>query len=437
MSPNEETFPDILELMRQSAAASRVNHPSVALKARGLWKTLEAFAESNPPAAVLASWRHHTGPEFGTMGNFLRAAARLAQVYPCLSESGCGDPHEVVSLDDGRWLARSQEDLRDCPAIWLTEAELTVYELDTERFGVALCRALGFEPASASGASEAAPKLWPVGTHLETRSPAFLALCPNESQLMLNLQGLMAVCREPFILLAPTARHRSELIGSMLQRERCAFIPLAPCLAPDGDGFRLAAPVAPVLDRFAAGLATGDGLVKTVERIDRNIEAVAQDKYELRKENEELRQLNKEGYFNFAVRVNGEDFLTFAVVMALGNRKAAADHLKIPARTLYHRVDQWAGRGKDYKLMLRYLEWRKRSSRHLKVELNPSLQSGESGDQPENPETMADVLTEIKAADNRDYPALLAEVLEALQRQNSGNWTMVRQELVEMIKDEV
>lgn len=405
--------------------------------ARGLWKTLEAFAESHPPAAVLASWRHHTGPEYGTMGTFLRAAARLAQVYPCLSESGCGDPHEVVPLDDGRWLARSQEDLRDCPAIWLTAAELAVYELDMERFGVALCRALGFEPASASGASEAAPKLWPVGTHPEMRSPVYLALCPNEGQLMLNLQGLLAVCQEPFILLAPTARHRSELIGSMLQRERCAFIPLAPCLAPDGDGFRLAAPVAPVLDRFAAGLATGDGLVKTVERIDRNIEAVAQDKYDLRKENEELRQLNKDGYFNFAVRVNGEDFLTFAVIMALGNRKAAADHLKIPGRTLYHRVDQWAGRGKDYKLMLRYLEWRKRSSRHLKVELNPSLQSGESDDQPENPETMADVLTEIKAADNRDYPALLAEVLEALQRQNSGNWTMVRQELVEMIKDEV
>jgi len=191
------------------------------------------------------------------------------------------------------------------------------------------------------------------------------------------------------------------------------------------------------LDRFASGLATGDGLVKTVERIDRNIEAVAQDKYELRKENEELRQLNKDGYFNFAVRVNGEDFLAFAVIMALGNRKAAAEHLKIPARTFYHRVDQWAGRGKDYQLMLRYLEWRKRSSRHLKVELNPSLQSGEDGDQPENPETMADVLTEIKAADTKSYPALLAEVLEALKRQNGGNWTMVRQELVEMIKDEV
>ena len=221
---------------------------------RGFWKTLEAFAESHPPSAVLASWRHYTGAEFGTMGNFLRASAQMAQLYPCLSETGCGDPHEVVALDDGRWLARSQEDMRYCPAIWLTEAELALYELDMERLGGELCRVLGFEPAASTGASEAAPKFWPVGTHLATRSPVYLALCPNEGQLLLNLQCLFSVCREPFILLAPTARHRSELVGAMLQRERCAFIPLASCLAPNGLGFRLTASMQPVLDRFAANM---------------------------------------------------------------------------------------------------------------------------------------------------------------------------------------
>lgn len=254
MSPNEENFPDILELMQQSAAAKRVNQPSVGHKARGLWRTLEAFAESNPPAAVLAAWRHHAGPEFGAMEAFLRPTSRLAQLYPCLSESGCGDPHEVVPLDDGRWLARSAEDMRYCPAIWLTEAELAVHELDTVRFGGQLCRSLGFEPASASSASEASPKLWPVGTHPATGAPVYLALCPNEGQLMLNLQGLLALCREPFILLAPTARHRSELIGAMLHRERCAFLPLASCLAPSDAGFELTNPVRPILDRFAAGV---------------------------------------------------------------------------------------------------------------------------------------------------------------------------------------
>ena len=135
-----------------------------------------------------------------------------------------------------------------------------------------------------------------------------------------------------------------------------------------------------------------------LQQMELKLEKVANNDSFLRRENEELRQLNAEGYFNFAVRVKGDDFLAFAVIMALGNRKAAAEHLNIPARTLYHRVNQWAGRGKDYQIMIRYMEWRKRSSRHLKVDLNPSLQTGESDGQPENPDTMGDVLTEIHAA---------------------------------------
>ena len=110
-----------------------------------------------------------------------------------------------------------------------------------------LMRQAAAKRADEGPAGHRAPGLW--------RTPVYLALCPNEGQLLLNLQCLFSVCREPFILLAPTARHRSELIGAMLQRERCAFLPLASCLSPEGSGFRLIAPVAPVLDRFAAGLA--------------------------------------------------------------------------------------------------------------------------------------------------------------------------------------
>ena len=249
--PKEENYPDILELMRQ-AAAKRVEAPPGGHRVPGLWRTLESFAETNPPAAVLASWRHYAGEEYGTVGNFLRATARSAQWYPCLSAAGCGNPHDVVSLEDGRWLARSQEDQRYCPAIWLNEAELAIHELDVERLGVELCRVLGLTSARASQAVTSAPKAWRVGTFTATQSPVYLALCPSEGQLLLNLQSLVTGCGEPFILLAPTARYRSELIGTMLHRERCAFLPLAPCLAPNGAGFRLTSPVRPILDRFAA-----------------------------------------------------------------------------------------------------------------------------------------------------------------------------------------
>jgi hypothetical protein len=249
--------------------------------ARGLWKTLEALAESNPPAAVMAAWRHHTGAEFGTMKTFLRATSRLAQVYPCLSDTGCGDAHEVVPLDDGRWVARSPEDMRYCPGIMLTETELVVHEVDMERFGGELCRVLGFEAATVVGASESAPKLWRVGTHRETRSPVYLALCPSESQLLLNLQALMTVCGEPFVVLSPTARHRSEMAGAVLNRERCAFIPLAPYLAPDGAGFRSTNLERPILERFATGLAHRGNLESRKQKAE--IESVGA-RYSLRKQ---------------------------------------------------------------------------------------------------------------------------------------------------------
>jgi len=387
---------------------------------------------------VLAEWRALADGELPMLDGFLHVTQRLAGDYPCLSERDCGCRHELDQCDDARWVARCQCGVGDCAPAWLTPSDLIIHELDAPGFGGAVARVLGFGPAENAAVLYAAPKMWHVGTYAATRSPVYLGIFPSEAELFANVEGLVSSRPEPFILLSPTASLRSAAVDSFLARVHCGFVPLSPCVgAGEGGKLRMVCPIEPVLKRFVAGLAQGDGLVKTVERIDRNMEAVARRDYELCKENEELRQLNKDGYFNFAVRVKGEDFLAFAVIMALGNRKAAADHLKVPHRTLYNRVEQWAARGREYQLMLRYMEWRKRSARHLKVELNPSLQSGDAGDRPENPETMADVLTEIAAADNKDYPAMFAEVLQALERQNSGNWMKVRQELVEMIQEDV
>jgi hypothetical protein len=90
--------------------------------------------------------------------------------------------------------------------------------------------------------------------HAETRSPVFLSLCPGETELLKNLEGVAAFCGEPFIVLSPTARVRSATVSAFLQRERCAFIPLASCLAPNDSGFRVTTSIRPLLDRFAAEL---------------------------------------------------------------------------------------------------------------------------------------------------------------------------------------
>ena len=73
-------------------------------------------------------------------------------------------------------------------------------------------------------------------------------------------------------------------------------------------------------------------------RFEAKLEAVARGDFELRSENDELRRLQEEGFFKFALRVEPKDFRAFAAIMALGNRRAAAKALELPVRTFYDRV---------------------------------------------------------------------------------------------------
>jgi hypothetical protein len=123
--------------------------------------------------------------------------------------------------------------------------------------------------------------------------------------------------------------------------------------------------------------------------------------------------------------------------MALGNRKVAAEVLKVPVRTFYDRVRKWSLRGVEYHRMARLIGWRKRTGGRIRVRLEDSVQSGEPNDEAENPVPVGAVLESIATADTRDYPAILRQVIEKLEAQNPSNWRRVRRELIEMIKEEV
>jgi len=196
-----------------------------------------------------------------------------------------------------------------------------------------------------------------------------------------------------------------------------------------------------VLDAVA-GLRLDWGTGPVLARLDRmeeRLEAVARGDYQLRQENEELRKFQRLGFFEFALRVGGEDFRHFAVIMALGSRNAAATLLQIPQRSFYDRVERWAGMGPDYQRMLRFVDWRKRSGRRIKVRLGETAQSGEAVEGGENLGTLKAVAQQMadNAVDSRSYPDILREILGALQRQNPGNWQQVRDELVELVQEEV
>ena len=178
-------------------------------------------------------------------------------------------------------------------------------------------------------------------------------------------------------------------------------------------------------------------MLKVLADIRGEIAAVRGERVDPVRENGELRALQKDGYFKFALQVEAEDFRDFAAIMALGNRRAAAEHLRVPMRTFYGRVGSWNLRRVEYQRMARRIGWRKRTGRRIKVRLEDSVQSGEPNDDAENPVTVGAVLESIATADNRDYPAILRQVMETLEAQNAKNWPGVRDELVEMIKEEI
>lgn len=221
--------------------------------ATGLWNTLEVLADVHPPAAVLAEWRRLAGSEHAALDSFLCPTQRLAQNYPCLGDRDCGCRHEIETTE---LFSLCQCEMGVCEPVKLSPSDIIIYELDVPRFGNMVGGALGFEPSDGARATAASPKISLAGIHAETRSPVFLSLCAIESELLTNLEGLAAFCGEPFIVLSPTGRMRSAAVGAFLQRERCAFVPLASCLALKGVGFRVTSSIQPILARFSAGCGT-------------------------------------------------------------------------------------------------------------------------------------------------------------------------------------
>jgi hypothetical protein len=178
--------------------------------------------------------------------------------------------------------------------------------------------------------------------------------------------------------------------------------------------------------------------------IHRQISAVAQGTYDLQKENrqlqdeiESLRDMQYCGLFDFVLDVEREDFLAFAVIMALGNRSAAADSLKVPQRSFYDRLERWKTRGKSYQEMLRWIQWRKAVGRKIKLRLPDPKDSGSANETAVDPNVLQEVVEAVGESSSRNYPSLLREILSVLLAQNPKNWESARRDLVALIKEEL
>jgi hypothetical protein len=395
------------------------------------WQWLEAFACQS---ALMTEWERELGDEFAMGRAYLRPTQRLAESLPC----HCGCRHRVIPRAADLFAAVCTCDEPGCKTILARPTDLIVHELNLMKLGDAVRRAFGFDTIPVE--NRTGPRIQQIGVWSDRRTPVFFGIPGNTDEFLKDVVCLCASSSDSFLLVTPTGRYCDASVHSILQTHNSLHIPMAGMVAmlPSG-GLRAIGSAATVLDDFEKRLSKGTGLEKTIARMDRNLEALAKGTYDLRRENEELSHLEKQGFFQFALRVDRDDFQAFAVIMALGNRKAAADFLETPHRSFYDRVEKWTGKGSEYKKMYRMVEWRKASGRKTIAALPDSVLSADSGGDAENPDNLALVLETLRTnqSDNRDYPAILRQILEALTEQGVENWKTIRDEVVELIAEEI
>ena len=180
-------------------------------------------------------------------------------------------------------------------------------------------------------------------------------------------------------------------------------------------------------------------VAEKLDRIERGLDAVAKGDYERRKEVKELRGLLAGGFLKFVGRVDPEDYRCFIYILAHGDRAKAARELGLDERRFYERVDSWGKRGPDYRQMFRLVKCRKTALQKGTVPLGTAIQWVGTQTDAENPETLGAVIEQVRAGTlgQRDYPAVLQEVLSALGDMDGNNWQAIQRELVSNIRDEV
>lgn len=186
--------------------------------------------------------------------------------------------------------------------------------------------------------------------------------------------------------------------------------------------------VASVADSPAVPLDCKSAFAEILRRIGsvaEGLHGLQHENGQLRTENETLRAMQLNGAFGFVLDVGRQDFLDFAVIMAKGNRAAAADFLKVPQRSFYDRTERWKTLGKNYHHMWRWVQWRKAVGRKIKLRL------------PDSPEALHEVVTAIGESSSQNYPALLRQILEVLVKVNPKNCDSICGELVALIKEEL
>lgn len=206
-----------------------------------LWRSLETIPGL---LAIPAFWEAYCGPDIDVIRPHLRVTDTEGALYPCPKPRVGYCPRRIVDYGDGEFAAICRDPYQICEKVSLTQRDVLLQQLDVASFARMLAGPLGIRWQDPVSRGDGA---WGIGLsdRRDTRTrPTFLVLLPDTGRFVAMLHRLLLNVSGPFVLVAPTSRHRTIEVQEMLQQRGVRFLSMEEHLLLDDTG-QLAA-VAPL-----------------------------------------------------------------------------------------------------------------------------------------------------------------------------------------------
>jgi hypothetical protein len=204
------------------------------MKALGsFWRSLEAIPGL---LAIPASWEAQCGAGIDLLRPHLRVTDTEGALYPCPKSRPGYCPRRIVDYGNGEYAAVCRDPYKLCEDVPLTQRDVLLHQLDIASFTRVLAGPLGIRRQTPARRGNGA---WSIGLsdRQETRSqPVFLIILSETNRFLATLRGLLLSVAGPFVLLAPTSRHRTVEVEELLKPRGIAFVPLEEQLLIDAAG---------------------------------------------------------------------------------------------------------------------------------------------------------------------------------------------------------
>jgi hypothetical protein len=226
-------------------------------KLKRLWRALEQVPGL---LGVLAVWDAECGDEFDLRPH-LRATDIIGSAYPC-PVPDCGDcPRKIIDHGDGEFVAICRDPHKVCADVRLSANEALVRELDLDTFLTPILQAASIRAESVRPRGQG---IWSVGLSNRRSSlnqPVFLLISMRSEVFHSAVRDLLLEVPGPFVIVAPTNRHRNVDLQERLQARGVGYLCLEDQLLwDDRRGFSSVdplesadkIPVTPIADRRRA-----------------------------------------------------------------------------------------------------------------------------------------------------------------------------------------